>query len=129
MLSEGLVRAQFAPWETSNPLPFFDILADNVYWIVSGKLNPLSGAYNSKNEVLDVFGRLTARFAGPPTSKITNVLTSGDYAVVEMTLHAVSKGGNDFDEQLCWVCRYEGEKCVSVMLYVDSAAEKQLFEE
>ena len=94
-----------------------------------GKLNPLSGCYNTKNDVFAVYGQLTLKFAGPSTGKITNILTSGDYAIVEMTFDAVSTGGNKFEQSMCWICRYEGETCVMVRLYVDTAAEKQLFDE
>jgi ketosteroid isomerase-like protein len=129
MPSEDFVRSHFAPWESDNPISFFDTLPDNVSWIITGKLNPKSGHYNSRAEVLEVFGSLMSKLSASPTCKITNVLTSKDYGVIEMDFHAVSKGGNDFDQDLCWVCRYEGDKCVAVKLYVDTAAEKQLFEE
>jgi uncharacterized protein len=129
MVSEAFIRAEFAPLETDNPIPFFEKLADNVSWTVSGSFNALSGHYNNKNDVIAVFGRLVSKFAGPPTMKITNVLPSGDYAVVEMTSHGISKAGNEYDQVLCWVCRYEGNTCVMVRIYVDTAAEIRLFEE
>jgi uncharacterized protein len=129
MVSEAFIRAEFAPWETENPIPFFEKLPDNVSWTVSGSFNQLAGHYDNKNEVLAVFGRLMSNFAKPPTCKITNVLPSGDYAVVEMTTHGVSNGGKNYDQMLCWVCRYEGDTCVKVTIYVDTAAEIRLFEE
>ena len=129
MVSEAFIRSEFAPWETDNPIPFFEKLPDNVSFTVCGSFNPLAGEYNSKNDVLAVFGRLMSQFVAPPTLKIINVLPSGDYAVVEMTSHAISKKGKDYNQSLCWVCRYEGEICVMVRIYVDTAAEMQLFEE
>jgi uncharacterized protein len=129
MVAEDFVRSEFKPWETGDPILFFDKLPDNISWTVSGKLNPLSGHYTSKSDVLAIFGRLTSKLAGPPVCKITNILTSKDYAVVEMDFHSVSKGGNNYDQSLCWVCRYEGTTCVEVRLYVDTAGEVALFEE
>ena len=128
MVTEAFIRDEFAPWETDNPIPFFEKLPDNVSWTVNGQFNPLAGHYN-KNEVLAVFGRLMSNFSKPPTLKITNVLPSGDYAVVEMTSHGVSTGGKVYDQVMCWVCRYEGDTCVMVRIYVDTAAEIRLFEE
>jgi len=129
MVTEAFIRSEFAPWLTENPLPFFEKLPDNVSWTVCGSFNRLAGHYNSKNEVLGVFGQLMSRFTGPPTLKITNVLPSGNYAVVEMTSHGISLKGEKFDQMLCFVCRYEGETCVEVRIYVDTAAEVELFKE
>jgi uncharacterized protein len=128
-LTEDFIRSEFAPWESENPVPFFDKLSDNVSWTISGKLNPCAGVYNSKAAVIELFGKLMSKLSGPPICKITNVLTAGDYAVVEMDFHSVSKGGIDFDQQLCWVCRYEGKEWVMVRLYVDTAGEVRLFAE
>jgi ketosteroid isomerase-like protein len=129
MVTEAFIRAQFAPWETENPMPFFEKIPDNVSWIVGGTVNPLRGHYHSKAEVLTVYGQLMSKFAGPTISKITNILPSGDSAVIEMTSHGVSKAGVVYDLDLCWICRYENGVCVAVKLYQDTAAEKQLFEE
>ena len=129
MVTEAFVRAEFAPWESENPIPFFEKLPDNISWTVSGSINPLRGHYTSKAEVLAVFGKLISKFATPTTFKVTNVLPSGDYAVVEMTSHGVSNGGVVYDLDLCWVCQYENGVCVAVKVYPDTAAEKQIFEE
>jgi uncharacterized protein len=128
MVTEESVRAHFAPWETQDPPSFFAHVSDNVNWQVVGHLNPFAGTYTSKNEVLSVFGRLTAQFSGPPTATITNVLVFGDAAVVEMAFSAETVKGRGFKQQMCWVCQYEGDMMVSLRLYVDTAAEIQLFE-
>ena len=49
----------------------------------------------------------------------------GDSAVVEMSFAAETVTGGGFKQQMCWVCQYEGDICVSLRLYVDTAAEKQ----
>jgi ketosteroid isomerase-like protein len=129
MVTEESVQVHFAPWETQDPMPFFARIPDNVKWQVVGHLNPLAGSYTSKNEVLTVFGKLTAKFSGPITAKITNLLVFGDSAVVEMSFAAETVMGHGFQQQMCWVCQYVEDVCVSLRLYVDTAAEKQLFEE
>jgi len=129
MVSEAFIRAEFAPWETENPIPFFEKLPDNISWTVNGTFNALAGHYDNKNDILAAFGKLMFKFVKPPTLKITNVLPSGDHAVVEMTSHGISNGGKEYNQTLCWVCRYEGDTCVVVRIYVDTAAEIRLFEE
>ena len=129
MVSQDTVRDDFAVWESDNPIPFFDKLAENVSWIVRGKLNPLAGQYNSRTQVIEVFQQLSSSFTAPPTCKVTSILVDGDWAVVEMSLDAMTKGGNNFYEDLCFVCRYGGNSIVEVRIYVDTAAEIKLMSE
>ena len=48
---------------------------------------------------------------------------SGDSAVVELFFQAVAKNGWKFEQEMCFVCKYGNEICVSVIIYTDSAAE------
>jgi len=129
MVSEQTVRNQFAIWETDNPIPFFDDLPENITFKVCGSLNPLRGTYTSRDQVLETFGKLSSRFAGPFRTTITSVLVSGEYGIVEGVMRNVSKGGFHFEQEICWISRYEGDVIVEVRLYVDSAAEKAVMEE
>ena len=127
MVSEEFVRNVFAPWETNDPTPFFDSLSDNVSWKISGTINPFAGHYTTKAQVLEVFGQLTAKFAGPPSGRIINMIVSGDSAVVETEFNAPTPDGGRFEEEICWICRFEGNICTEVKIYVDTAAEVKLF--
>jgi len=129
MVAKDTVRDDFAIWESDNPIPFFDKLAENVSFIVRGRLNPLAGHYNSRSQVLEVFQRLSSGFTAPPTCKVTNIFVDGDGAVVEMSLDAMTKSGYNFYEDLCFVCKYAGNSIVEVRIYVDTAAEIKLMSE
>ena len=44
----------------------------------------------------------------PLRMKVTSILVDGDWAAVEMSaVNAVSKQGWPFDNEYCWVCRFE----------------------
>lgn len=133
MPTEEFVRAHFSPWETADPHSWFGTLADNVKWTVMGKQNPLHGEYNSREQVLEVFHGLMSKMAGPPTVKIENIITSGDYAVVEMSFAAPTKiplemyESKGYEQDMIWVCRYEGETIVELRCYIDTYGEEILF--
>lgn len=134
MPTEEFVRTQFAPWETPDPTSWFaTALAPNIKWKVVGITNPLAGTYNSPEEVLGVFGTLMSKMAGPPSGKIQTVIVSGDYAVVEMSFTAPTKAplpgypGSGYEQDMCWVCKYEGERIVELRCYIDTLGEKILF--
>lgn len=129
MVSEQFVREQFGSWETDNPVPFFESLPEKFTWTVTGAINPLRGIYTSKEQCLQAFGQMMSKLTAPPVCKIVHVLASGDYAVVEMTTTEESKAGKTYDEAMCFVVRYEGDKIAEMRMYADTAVEKEIFEE
>jgi uncharacterized protein len=60
---------------------------------------------------------------------VTGVITSGDWAVVELQAMATAKNGLRFDNRYCWVIRFAGGKIVEVRAYLDSALVQRLFDE
>jgi ketosteroid isomerase-like protein len=56
-------------------------------------------------------------------------LVCGDWAVVEHNGHAVTKKGEDYKMEFCWVCRFESDKIVEVRMYMDTALGKKTIEE
>ena len=129
MPTEDLVREQFAPWNTPNPVPFWDILPENMKLTVVGALNPCGGVYNTKAASLEAFSSMASRLGAPPESNIFNVLVSGDYAIVEMTFKCTTKKGNVYDQLNCFVVRYEGNKIVEARVYIDTAVEIAIYDQ
>ena len=129
MVTEEFIRTEFAPWEEGNPMPWFEKLDDSISWHICGTLNPTAGTYHSKAEVIECFGKLMSKVTGPPECKVTNVITSGDTAVVTMDFHAVAHNGWDYKQECCMIGKYEAGVCVSVNLFIDTAGEIKLFSE
>ena len=129
-LTEEYVHAEFAHFENANGPAFLENVADNVSWTAKGSANPLRGHYTSKAEVAkNIFGRMIPKMATPMRAKVTSVLISGDWAIVELKGEGTSKGGNSYDQELCWICRYEKGKIVEARVYLDSALVKAILEE
>jgi uncharacterized protein len=129
MLTEEYVRESFAPLETGKA-SFLAYLSENITWTLTGKLTPLSGTYTSKPEVITkILGPVSARMATPLAFKVTSVLVAGDWGIVEFTGSGTTKGGNEYIQDLCWICRYQGGFIVEVREYLDSALLKALFDE
>lgn len=130
MVSEETVRASFAHMENANGPAFLENVADNVSWTAMGTHNPFKGHYTSKSDIgKGVFARLIPKLATPLTGKVTNVLVIGDWAVVELKGSAMTKGGTEYNQELCWICRYEGDKVVEVRAYLDTALLKAALDE
>jgi uncharacterized protein len=129
MVSEETVRASFAHIESDNP-DFLKNIADNVSWTAMGTHNPIKGVFTSKSELgKATFGRLVPKLATPIKAKLTNVLVMGDWAAVELKMFSSTKGGNEYNQELCCICRYEGDKIVEVRAYSDTALAKAVLDE
>jgi uncharacterized protein len=130
MVTEYRVNSTISPFEQGNPASFFDHVAENVDWTITGRGHQLSGRYTSKADVLSkTLNRMTQCMATPMKRKITSVLISGDWAVVEHTADATTKKGSEFHQEFCWICRFEGDMIVEVKMYMDTAVVETVLSE
>jgi uncharacterized protein len=130
MVTAEFVKSIFTALANGDAPTFFNNVADNVSWRVTGTDNPLSGNYNSKAEfVPKTFQRLGKLMEGPMKLEVVNVMVDGNMAAVELKANAKAKSGTDFANEYCWVCRFENEKIVQVRAYLDSALVKRVIEE
>jgi uncharacterized protein len=130
MVSAEYVKSIFTALASGDVPTFFNNVADNVSWRVTGTDNPLSGQYNSKSEfVTKTFHRLGALMQGKMCLQVVKILVDGDMAAVELKANATAKSGSDFANEYCWVCRFENDKIVQVRAYLDSALVKRIIEE
>jgi ketosteroid isomerase-like protein len=128
-VSPDEVRRLFKALENGDGAAFFADVADDVDWTVEGT-HPLAGRYHSKTEFQQhTFAKLAKVLPGGAQLHVTGVITSGDWAVVELQSMATAKNGLRFDNRYCWVIRFAGGKIVEVRAYLDSALVQRLFDE
>jgi uncharacterized protein len=129
MVSEDLARRTFAPLET-NEGSFLSYVHDNVRWTLTGRNGPLAGTYIGKADITSrLWAPLYEKIDGALTAKIVNLLVSGNWVIVECKVAGKTKKGSIYEQELCWVCRYEGDKIVEVREYLDSLAVKNVLDE
>ncbi len=115
------VRTLFDKLAGDDPDAFFEQVADDVHWTVLGT-HPLAGRYDSKQAFREAtFARLGRLFAEPLKLSVRQVIVAGDSAAVELCARATAKSGVRFDNDYCWVCRFDGSRIVEVRAYLDSA--------
>ena len=130
MVSSEYVKSIFSALAKGDSPTFFNSVADDVSWRVTGTDNPLSGHYHSKTEFTKAtFARLGKVMEGPMKLQLQSVLVEGDVAAVELKADATAKNGLPFKNEYCWVCRFEGDKIVEVRAYLDSALVKKVLEQ
>ncbi len=108
---------------------FFEHVADNVCWKVMGT-HPLAGMYHSKQDFLShTFQRLNKILKEGVVLKVTNIITQGDIAAVELESSSIAVNGMPFNNTYCWVVRFENDIIVEVRAYVDSALVQKVIDE
>jgi len=123
------VRSLFRGLENGDGADFFAHVADDVDWTVEGT-HPLAGHYHSKADFREhTFARLHKVLPDGAELHVTNLITSGDWAVVELQSMATASNGLRFNNRYCWVVRFDGGKIVEVRAYLDSALVQRLFDE
>lgn len=121
MITESDVRELFSHLEHGEGDAFFARVADDVDWTVMGT-HPLAGRYRSKAAFREAtFARLGKLLPGGTQLQVVHVHLAGHTAIVELRSNATAKNGRRFNNQYCWVTRFEGNTIVEVRAYLDSA--------
>lgn len=104
---------------------FFDRVADDVRWTVHGT-SPISGCFTSKSEFVDAtFQRLAAVMRDQVRLQLLRLHVDGDVAIAELRADSTTLEGTHYDNRVCWICRFDGQRggdlIVEVAAYLDSA--------
>ena len=123
------VREIFKGLENGEGSAFFQHVAENVDWMVTGK-HPLAGHYLSKKAFIEgPFAKLGQVLSHGAQLHAKNVIVQGDQAVIELHSLATAKNGMRFDNRYCWVVAFQDGLIVQVRAYRDSALVARLFKE
>ena len=118
--NRDLVRRMYDELSNGNSRLLVELLADDVSWTVMGRTK-WSGTYRGKAAVLkDLLGQLTARLEGRYRASAHRILADGDYVVAEARAQAVTKRGAPYDQEYCFVFRFEDGRIHEVSEYMDT---------
>jgi uncharacterized protein len=89
-------------------------LADDIKWNILGN-SPIIG----KEQVLEVSKML--QLESFPVITIKNIVTEGNYVVIESTGKARTKSGKPYNQTYCDVFYFKNEKLQELTTYLDTA--------
>jgi uncharacterized protein len=100
---------------------FYDNLADDACWIVTGEYS-WSHRFTGRDAIMNgLMGHFRSLFAERPRTVAFNFIADGDYVAVEARGDNVTKAGLRYDNQYCMVFRIEFGKIKEIKEYCDSA--------
>jgi ketosteroid isomerase-like protein len=107
--------------------PLFDAMADDVTWRWMG-VGQWSRTFEGKQVVLrDLFGGVAEGLAGSFSVEVHRILADGDHVVVEHTGHNETPDGRRYDNNYCWVCRFDGGLIREIREYMDTLLVTETF--
>jgi ketosteroid isomerase-like protein len=114
------VEKLFRNLSTGNSRVFFENVADDVQWTVTGT-HPMAGVYTTKADFLaHTLQRLNKLLTGDLVLNVDHITAAGDTAVVEMTSASTARNGKPYVNRYCWVVRFDRGVIKEVRAYLDS---------
>jgi ketosteroid isomerase-like protein len=117
--NKKLIQDGFENWAngTGN---FFDLLADNVVWTITGN-SPISKTYTSRKQFLEeVIVPLNERLSQMIVPKLSGIYADGDMVIALWDGQAMAKDGIPYNNKYSWYMKIKGEKIVEVVAFFDT---------
>ena len=119
--NKAIVEQGFEDW-TSGSGRFFDLLADDVTWTITGS-SPIAGTYESRQAFLDAaIGPLMARLSTPITPTLRALYAEGDTVIALFDGKATARDGRPYTNTYSWYLTFDGEQIVEVVAFFDGIA-------
>lgn len=116
-----LVSIQFEKWK-NNEASFFDILADDVVWTVSGN-SPVSGTYNNKIDFLEQAVKpILAKLKTPLKPELISLSTDGEFVWSHFTARAKDIFNGDYENNYIWKMQLKNHKVTNCIAFLDTYA-------
>ncbi len=124
---KNLVVNGFESWANGTG-SIFDLLDENVTWIISGTA-PLSKTYHSKKQLMDeVITPLNQRLSKKIVPTVRTAYVDGNTVIVIWDGKAATLSGESYNMSYAWVMEFDGDKIVKVTAFLDTLDFKEVME-
>ena len=107
--------------------PLLALMAEDVIWRWMG-VSQWSRTFEGKQMVIDtLFGGARDELAPGSRVEVAHVHADGDSVVVEHTGHNVLPDGRNYNNQYCWVLRFQNDLIQEVREYMDTQLVTETF--
>jgi ketosteroid isomerase-like protein len=119
--NKKLVQQVYTDAANRSGTTFYDNLADDACWIVTGQYS-WSHRFEGRDAIMNgLMGHFRSLFAERPRTVAFNFIADGEYVAVEARGDNLTKSGLRYDNQYCMVFRIENGKIKEIKEYCDSA--------
>jgi uncharacterized protein len=127
--NKQLVQRIFAALAEGDGRPLLDAMAEDFRWTIAGASSWLRTHVGKQAVRAELLAELRARLGPPIRIVAQRIVAEGDVVVVEARGNSVTRSGECYDNEYCFVFRLAGGKLAAVTEYMDMAlAERALGE-
>ena len=114
-----IVYMHFDRWK-NNEASFFELLAEDAVWIVSGK-SPVSGKYNGKADFLErAVQPITAKLKTPLNPELMNLTADGANVWLHFKASATTKNDAIYENTYLWKMQLKNGKIIHCTAFLDT---------
>lgn len=118
MENKALIRKGFEQWATGTG-NFFDLLADDMQWIITGS-TPLSKTYTGKKQFMEeVIDPLNQRLSRKIVPSLTELYADGNVVIAVWDGKATATDGKPYNASYCWLMEIQHGKITRVTAFLD----------
>ncbi|MDQ2897673.1 MAG: nuclear transport factor 2 family protein [Actinomycetota bacterium] len=122
-----LVRDVMSAMSRGRIRPLFDAMADDVTWRWMG-FNQWSRTFEGKQTIIDkLFGGAAETLSPASSIEVHDIHADGDFVVVEHSGRNVTSDGRRYDNNYCWIFRFQEELIHEVREYMDTQLVTETF--
>ena len=127
MTNKERMLAIMAAMEAGSLERLFAAMADDITWRWMG-VEQWSRAFEGKETILgELFGGVAETLSSSFGVEIHNVLADGDWVLVEHSGRNQTPDGRSYNNNYCWLCRFEGGRIREIGAYMDTLLASQTF--
>jgi len=118
--NKKLMQDAFAAWADGDGMAFFNLLAEDAPWTVTGDC-PISGTYVGRQQLIEAALKpQREKLTGPPTPTVIQMLAEGNSVVIEWVGKAMTKSGKPYNNNYCYVVQIENGRIIRGKAYLDT---------
>lgn len=117
--SKAMVAGQFEKWKRGEA-NFFDLLADDVTWVVSGK-SPVSGTYKGKKDFMErAVNPITAQLQTSIVPELVSLTADEQYIWLHWNGKATTITGSRYENNYVWKLQLHNGKISNAIAFLDT---------
>lgn len=117
--SKAVVARQFEQWKNGEA-NFFDLLADDAIWVVSGK-SPVSGTYNGKKDFMEsAVIPITEKFKAPLTPELVSLTADDTFVWLHFVARTTTKTDEIYENTYVWKLQLKEGRITKGVAFLDT---------
>jgi ketosteroid isomerase-like protein len=124
--NKDVIERIYAAMERGDTSLFDAHVHPDYVWRIAGQCS-WSGAFEGREAILrDLIRPLFSLFAMTYTAKLRNLVAEGDFVVAEVAGDVLTKDGDRYNNNYCFVFRFRDRKIAEVVEYGDTDLEERV---